>query len=77
MEIKVLGPGCQKCANMEKVVKETIQEYGIEATVTKVTDIIDIMSYNVMVVPAMVVNDKVVIKGRVPTKEEVIKVLTQ
>lgn len=77
MEIKVLGPGCQKCATMEKVVRETIAENGIDATVTKVSDIMDIMSYNVMVVPSLVVNEKVVIKGRVPTKEEVLKVLTQ
>ncbi len=77
MEIKVLGPGCQKCTIMEKVVRETIEENGIQATVTKVNDIMDIMSYNVMVVPSLVVDEKVVIKGRVPTKDEVLKVLTQ
>jgi small redox-active disulfide protein 2 len=77
MEIKVLGPGCQKCTIMERVVRETIAENGIDATVTKVSDIMDIMSYNVMVVPSLVVDEKVVIKGRVPTKEEVLKVLTQ
>ena len=77
MEIKVLGPGCQKCTIMERVVRETLAENGIDAVVTKVSDIMDIMSYNVMVVPSLVVDEKVVIKGRVPTKDEVLKVLTQ
>ncbi len=77
MEIKVLGPGCMKCKNMEKVVRETVEENGIAGTVTKVEDIMEIMTYGVMVTPALVVDGKVVIKGRVPTKDEVLKVLTQ
>lgn len=75
MEIKVLGPGCAKCKNMEKVVRETVDSHGIEATVTKVEDIMEIMNYGVMTTPALVVDGKVVIKGRVPSGDEVLKVL--
>jgi small redox-active disulfide protein 2 len=77
MEIKVLGPGCMKCKNMEKVVRETVENSGIDASITKVEDIMEIMNYGVMTTPAMVVDGKVVIKGRVPSKDEVLKVLTQ
>lgn len=77
MEIKVLGPGCMKCKNMEKVVRETVENNGIDASITKVEDIMEIMNYGVMTTPAMVVDGKVVIKGRVPSKDEVLKVLTQ
>lgn len=77
MEIKVLGPGCMKCKNMEKVVRETVEQHGIEANVSKVEDIMEIMNYGVMTTPAMVVDGKVVIKGYVPSKDEVLKVLTQ
>lgn len=77
MEIKVLGPGCMKCKNMEKVVRETVEQNNITAQVSKVEDIMEIMNYGVMTTPALVVDGKVVIKGRVPTKDEVLKVLTQ
>ena len=77
MEIKVLGPGCMKCKNMEKVVRETVEHNNIAAQVSKVEDIMEIMNYGVMTTPALVVDGKVVIKGRVPTKDEVLKVLTQ
>ena len=77
MEIKVLGPGCMKCKNMEKVVRETVEQNNIAAQVSKVEDIMEIMNYGVMTTPALVVDGKVVIKGRVPTKDEILKVLTQ
>jgi small redox-active disulfide protein 2 len=77
MEIKVLGPGCMKCKNMEKVVRETVEQNNIAAQVSKVEDIMEIMNYGVMTTPALVVDGKVLIKGRVPTKDEVLKVLTQ
>ncbi|HHN48444.1 MAG TPA: thioredoxin family protein [Bacteroidales bacterium] len=77
MEIRVLGSRCMKCNNMEKVVRKTVEHNNITAQVSKVEDIMEIISYGVMTTPALVVDGKVVIKGRVPTKDEVLKVLTQ
>jgi small redox-active disulfide protein 2 len=73
MEIKVLGPGCPKCKQLEKLVKEVVSENSIDATITKVDDIVEIMNYGIMSTPAMVINGKVVIKGFVPSKDEILK----
>jgi small redox-active disulfide protein 2 len=73
LEVKVLGPGCQKCQVLLTRTKEVIDENQFEATVTKIEDIMEIMKYNIMSTPALVLNDKVVIKGMVPTKEEIKK----
>lgn len=75
MEIKILGTGCPKCKTLEKVTREVVEKNGFNATVTKVEDIVDIMKYNVMTTPALVVNGKVEIKGRVPSADEIIQVL--
>jgi small redox-active disulfide protein 2 len=75
MNIKILGPGCPKCKTLEKLTKEVVEQNGIEATVTKVEDIVAIMNYGVMSTPALVVNEKVVLKGRVPSPEELKKLL--
>lgn len=69
--IKVLGTGCAKCKQVEAIVKEVVAAEGIEATVEKVEDIQKIMAYNVMMTPAVVVDEVVKIKGKVPSKEEV------
>jgi small redox-active disulfide protein 2 len=76
MEIKVLGTGCPKCKKLTQLTEETIKENGIEANVTKVEDINDIMAYGVMVTPSLVVNEKVVLSGKIPKKEELKKLLT-
>jgi small redox-active disulfide protein 2 len=73
MEIRVLGPGCPKCKQLDKLVREVIEENLIDASVTKVEDIVEIMNYGIMTTPAMVINGKVVIKGIVPSKEEILK----
>ena len=72
MEIKVLGPGCAKCQQTEKIVKEAVAEAGVEAQVEKITDIMKIMTYGVMGTPAVVVDGQVKSSGKVPKKEEVI-----
>jgi small redox-active disulfide protein 2 len=77
MEIKILGPGCPKCKTLEKLTREVVEQSGIEATVTKVEDIVAIMNYGVMTTPALVVDDKVVLKGRVPSSDELKKILTR
>lgn len=77
MEIKILGTGCPKCKTLEKITREVVEQNGIDATVTKVEDIYQIMKYGVMTTPAVVVDEKVVIKGRVPSADEIKQVLTK
>ena len=71
MEIKVLGPGCPKCGQTEKIVKEAVAESGVEATVEKITDVMQIMTYRIMSTPAVVVDGQVRSVGKVPKKEEI------
>lgn len=71
MEIKVLGTGCPKCKSLEKATLDAVSQTGIDATVSKVEDIVEIMNYGVMSTPALVVNGKVVLKGRVPSVDEI------
>lgn len=75
MEIKVLGTGCAKCKSLEQLTKDVVAELQIDARVTKVEDIVAIMGYNVMSTPALVVDEKVVVKGRIPSKQELIDLL--
>ncbi|RLD67857.1 MAG: thioredoxin family protein [Bacteroidetes bacterium] len=75
MDIKVLGTGCPKCKALEKATKEVIEEAGIVASISKVEDIVEIMQFGVMTTPALVINDKVVLSGRVPTIDELKKLL--
>lgn len=77
MEIKILGTGCAKCKTLEKAVREVVEKNGIRATVTKVEDIMEIMKFNVMTTPAIVVNGTVVVKGRVPSNDEIKDLLTK
>jgi small redox-active disulfide protein 2 len=77
MEIKILGTGCPKCKSLEKIAREVVEKEQIQANVTKVEDIMAIMNYGVMSTPALVVNEKVEIKGRVPSYEEIKQVLTK
>ncbi len=70
MIIKVLGTGCTKCKTTVDLVKEVVQEHNIDAEIIKVEDIMEIMQYNVMATPAVIVNDEIKIKGRVPKKKE-------
>ena len=76
MEIKILGTGCPKCKALEKVTREAVTETGIEADVSKVEDIMAIMGYGVMATPALVIDQKVVVKGRVPSAKEIKQILT-
>ncbi|MCK9220404.1 MAG: thioredoxin family protein [Bacteroidales bacterium] len=77
MDIKILGPGCPKCKTLDKITREVVEKNGINATITKVEDIMEIMKYGVMSTPAMVVDGKVVVKGKVPSADEIKKILTQ
>jgi len=75
MNIKILGPGCPKCKTLEKVTREAVAETGIDATIEKVEDIVKIMEYRVMHTPVLVINEKVVLSGHVPTVNQVKEIL--
>jgi small redox-active disulfide protein 2 len=72
MEIKVLGPGCPKCQQTEKVVREAVAESGVEAQVEKVTETMKIAGYGVFGTPAVVVDGQVKSVGKIPKKEDVL-----
>ena len=71
MEIKVLGPGCQRCEQTEKNVREAVAEAGVDTTVDKVTDVMEIAKYGVFGTPAVVVDGEVKSVGKIPTKDEI------
>ena len=73
--IKILGTGCPKCKSLEKATKDAVAEMKLDATIVKVEDIMDIMKYNVMRTPGLVVNEKVVVSGRVPSVNEIIQLI--
>lgn len=66
-----MGPGCAKCKSAFQVVEKVVKENNVDATVTKVEDIVEMMMYNIMATPAVVVDGVVKIKGHVPTADEV------
>jgi small redox-active disulfide protein 2 len=76
MDIKILGTGCPKCKTLEKVTREVIEETGISADIGKVEDIMEIMNYGVVSTPGLVVDGKVKVSGRVPSRDEIKKFLS-
>ena len=72
MDIKVLGPGCPKCQQTEKIVKEAVEEAGVDAQIEKVTDTMEIAGYGVFGTPAVVVDGEVKSVGKIPRKQDVI-----
>jgi small redox-active disulfide protein 2 len=75
MEIQILGTGCPKCKSLEEITRKVVKDNAIDATITKVEDIVEIMKFNIMTTPALVVNGKVVSKGRIPSVDEIKKFL--
>lgn len=73
--IKILGTGCPNCMKAIAVTEKVVQDNNIDATIEKVDDIMDIMSYNVMSTPAVIIDGEIKIKGRVPTKTELEELL--
>ena len=71
MEIKILGTGCPNCKRLEKTTHEALAEMGAKAAITKVTDMSDIMAYDILTTPGLVVDEKVVSSGWVPSKAEI------
>jgi small redox-active disulfide protein 2 len=71
MEIKVLGPGCPKCDQTANLIKEALAEAGVEATVEKVTDVMEIAGYGVFGTPAVVIDGEVKSVGKIPARDDI------
>lgn len=71
LNIKVLGSGCANCKRVEQIAQKVVSEMGFQAEIVKVTDYKDIMAYNVLSTPGLVINEKLVCTGRIPTPAEV------
>ena len=76
MIVKILGPGCANCKNLERATREAIAQLGLDATVEKVEDYPTIVAYGVMSTPGLVVDEKVLVSGRVPRSAEIAALLT-
>ncbi len=75
-DVKVLGPGCAKCKQLMEQAEQAVAEAGLDARVTKVSDITEITSYGVMITPALVVDGEVKVSGKVPSVEEIIAMIS-
>jgi len=71
MEIKVLGTGCPKCKRLEQLAREAAAELGVEATFTKVQDMDEILTYDIMSTPGLVIDGELKSSGRIPRKAEI------
>ena len=76
MKIKILGPGCARCDQVEKITKEVVKELDIDVSLEHVKDVKKIMEYPILHTPGLVLNEDVVCSGRVPTKAEVTTYIT-
>ena len=76
MKIKVLGPGCARCHQLEQTPREVVKELGIDAEIEDVKDVKKIMEYPILTTPGLVINEKLVCSGRVPSKSEVTTFIT-
>ncbi|MCK9290587.1 MAG: thioredoxin family protein [Bacteroidales bacterium] len=76
MHIKILGTGCSRCKTLEKLVNEVVAENNLNAEVSKVEDIVQIMNYGIFATPGLVVDKEVLLSGRLPSKNEIVKLLT-
>ena len=76
MNIKILGPGCARCQQLERTAQDVVSELSIDATIEKVKDMNKIREYRIMATPGLVIDEKVVCYGRVPSKAEVTTFIT-
>jgi len=71
LTIKVLGPGCQNCKNVEAIARKAVMNFGLEAEFVKITEWAEIKKYPILATPGLVINEKLVCAGRIPTEAEV------
>lgn len=76
MEIKILGPGCHRCHELDKTTREVVKELGIDANVEYIQDINKIMDYSILTTPGLVINEEVACSGRLPNKAEIAQFIT-
>ncbi len=76
MKLEILGSGCAKCAKLEEITRRAAEELGIDADIIKVKDIKEIMDHGVMITPALVVDGEVKVAGKVPSLEDVKKIIS-
>jgi len=76
LNIKVLGSGCANCKKLEAITRDVVSELDVDATILKVTEYPEIMKYAIMSTPGLVINEKVVSSGRIPSKAEIATFLT-
>jgi small redox-active disulfide protein 2 len=76
LNIKILGSGCANCKRLEQITRKVVESMALEAEVIKVTDYADIMAYNILSTPGLVINEKVVCNGRIPSEVEINTFLT-
>ncbi|AII61057.1 thioredoxin family protein [Dehalococcoides mccartyi] len=75
MIIKVLGTGCAKCNKLEEMTKEAVIELGLAAQIVKIKEVDKISAYPILMTPALVIDEEVVISGKIPTKDEMLKLI--
>jgi len=75
MKIKILGPGCARCHQLEKTTREAVKELGLDASIEEVKDIKKIMEYPILTTPGLVVNEELLCSGKVPTKAEITQLI--
>jgi small redox-active disulfide protein 2 len=71
LNIKVLGPGCANCKRLEQMTRREVEKLGLAANIEKVTDYGQIMAYDILSTPGLVINEQLVLNGRIPTPQEV------
>lgn len=76
MHVKILGSGCANCVNLEKQARQAVEQLGLDATIEKVTDYTEIAGYGIMRTPGLVVDEQVLVSGRVPKAAEIAQLLS-
>lgn len=76
LSIKILGSGCANCKKLESITRDAVTHSGVEAQIEKVTEYADIMKYNILSTPGLVINEKVMSAGRIPSEAQIVAMLT-
>ena len=77
MQIKILGPGCARCNQLESLTKEALKGLDLDVNIEKISDVVEILKYPIMGTPALIINKKIKVAGRVPNKEQIKKWISE